>query len=87
MSKTIYYLGAGASCGKRDKDKKIVEGFPVVAEIPEQFALFRTYIETAVIPSDSEMVFQNTYRQSTSIIESERSDMLYVQSNSMNDSG
>lgn len=77
MSKTIYYLGAGASYGRRDDGKKILEGIPVVSEIPEQFALFRTYIETAVIPSDSEMVFQNTYRQSASNIESERRDMLY----------
>ena len=30
-----------------------------------------------MIPSDSEMVFQNTYRQSASNIESERHDMLY----------
>lgn len=77
MSKTIYYLGAGASYGRRDADKKIIEGLPVVAEIPEQFALFRTYIETAEIPSESEMVFQNTYRQTASNIESERRDMLY----------
>ena len=77
MSKTIYYLGAGASYGKRDGDKKIIEGIPVVSEIPEQFALFRAYIETVVIPSGSEMLFQKTYRQSTSNIESERHDMLY----------
>ena len=77
MSKTIYYLGAGASYGRRGEDKKIIDGIPVVSEITEQFALFRAYIETAVIPSDCEMVFQNTYRQSASNIESERRDMLY----------
>ena len=77
MSRTIYYLGAGASYGRRGEDKKIIEGIPVVSEIPEQFALFQAYIETAVIPSDCEMVFQNTYRQSASNIESERLDMLY----------
>lgn len=77
MSKTIYYLGAGASYSRRGEDKKIIEGVPVVSEIPEQFALFRAYIETAVIPSDCEMVFQNTYRQSASNIELERRDMLY----------
>ena len=26
MSKTIYYIGAGASCGKRDRAKSIIEG-------------------------------------------------------------
>lgn len=77
MSKTIYYLGAGASYGKRGENEKIIEGLPVVAEISEQFALFRSYIESALIPSDSELVFQNTYRQSASNIESSRSDMLY----------
>lgn len=77
MSRTIYYLGAGASYGRRGEDKRIIEGIPVMSEIPEQFALFRGYIETAVIPSDCEMVFQNTNRQSASNIESERRDMLY----------
>ena len=77
MSKTIYYLGAGASYGKRDKDKKIIEGIPLVVEIPEQFALFRSYIATAAIPTDNEFVFQQTYRASASKIDSARRDMLY----------
>lgn len=77
MSKTIYYLGAGASYGKRDKDKKIIEGVPLVAEIPEQFALFRDYIATAAIPGYNEFVFQQTYRTSASKIDSARRDMLY----------
>ena len=47
MSKTVYYLGAGASYGKRGENEKIIEGLPVVAEISEQFALFRSYIESA----------------------------------------
>jgi len=77
MSKTIYYLGAGASYGKRGENEKIIEGLPVVAEISEQFALFRSYIESARIPNDIDLVFQNTYRQSASNIESSRRDMLY----------
>jgi len=48
-----------------------------VAEIPEQFALFRSFIENAEVPTDGEMVFQHSYRQSASNIESERRDMLY----------
>ena len=66
MSKTIYYLGAGASYGKRGEGDKIIEGIPVVAEIPEQFALFRSFIENAEVPTDGEMVFQHSYRQSAS---------------------
>lgn len=80
MSKTIYYLGAGASYGKRVEEgsgKKILEGIPVVAEIPHQFALFREFVKTAVIPADSDLIFQNTYRQSAQNIESERRELLY----------
>ena len=77
MSKTIYYLGAGASYGKRDKDNKIIEGIPVVAEIPEQFALFRSFIENAEVPTDGEIVFHQAYTQTAPNIESERRDMLY----------
>lgn len=51
MSKTIYYLGAGASFGKRDKNGAILEGVPVVAEIPKEFAAFRKFIADAEIPS------------------------------------
>ena len=77
MSKTIYYIGAGASYGKRDDGKKITEGIPVVAEIPEQFALFRDCIATTAIPTDGEMVFQQKYRTTASNIDSARRDMLY----------
>lgn len=77
MSKAIYYLGAGASYGKRDDGKKITEGIPVIAEIPEQFALFRDCIATTAIPTDGEMVFLQTYRTTASNIDSARRDMLY----------
>ena len=50
MSKTIYYIGAGASVGKRDKNGAILEGIPVVAEIPKEFAAFRKFIEDSEIP-------------------------------------
>ncbi len=50
MSKTIYYLGAGASFGKRDENGAILEGVPVVAEIPKEFAAFRKFIADAEIP-------------------------------------
>ncbi len=50
MSKTIYYIGAGASFGKRDENGTILEGLPVVAEIPKEFAAFRQFISDAEIP-------------------------------------
>ena len=77
MSETIYYFGAGASYGKRDSENKIVEGIPIVAEIPEQFALFWRCIVKAAIPTDSEMIFRQTYRTSASNINFARKDMLY----------
>ena len=51
MSKTIYYIGAGASYGKRDENGAILEGVPVVAEIPKEFAAFRKFIADAEIPN------------------------------------
>lgn len=51
MSRTIYYIGAGASRGKRDEAGKILEGVPVVSEIPDEFAAFREFINNAIIPS------------------------------------
>lgn len=49
MSKTIYYLGAGASYGSRDNKGRILEGLPVVSEIPTQFDEFRKFIENTEI--------------------------------------
>ena len=43
MSKTMYFLGTGASCGKRCEDNKIIECILVLAEIPERVSLFRTH--------------------------------------------
>lgn len=43
MSKTIYYLGAGASYGKRDNNGAILEGVPVVAEIPKEYEAFKDF--------------------------------------------
>lgn len=57
MSKTIYYLGAGASFGKRDESKNILEGLPIVSEIPSQFDEFREFIYKADIPEDAIYTF------------------------------
>lgn len=57
MSKAIYYLGAGASYGARDNEGRILEGLPIVSEIPSQFDLFREFIENTVIPDDVTYTF------------------------------
>lgn len=76
MSKTIYYLGAGASYGSRDKDtKSIIEGIPVVAEIPKEFDAFRNYIANAVIPS-GKINFWDMYLTTQSSVEQARQYML-----------
>lgn len=76
MSRIVYYLGAGASFGKRDSSGTILEGVPVVAEIPAQFDTFCDYISNASIPSNSEIIFQDMYRVSSGMVEQERRDML-----------
>lgn len=75
MSKTIYYIGAGASYGIRNSDK-IAEGIPVVKEIPEEFNVFRAYIANAEIPT-GEIVFQDIYRTGHDDVENARRYMLH----------
>lgn len=75
MSKTIYYLGAGASFGKRDSSGNILEGLPVVSEIPSRFDAFRDWIAKAEIPSGG-VVFLNLYRTQASDVEKEKRFML-----------
>lgn len=74
MSKTIYYIGAGASYGVRENGK-IVEGIPVVKEIPAEFDVFRASIAYAEIPA-GEIVFQNLYRTGQDDVENARRYML-----------
>lgn len=75
MSKTIYYIGAGASYGIRDSGK-IVEGIPVVKEIPAEFEKFREYITNAEIPT-GEIIFQDLYRTEHDDVENARRYMLH----------
>ena len=74
MSRTIYYIGAGATYGVRDNGI-IVEGMPVVKEIPAHIDAFRDYIAKAKIP-DGEIVFQGLYKTDSEQVESNRRDML-----------
>lgn len=57
MSKTVYYLGAGASYGRRNKSGKIIEGLPIVSELPKQFNEFRQYISNTNIPKNKLFTF------------------------------
>ena len=76
MSRVIYYIGAGASYGKRDRTKAIIEGLPIVAEIPSQFKKFRDYIAKADIPATGFVPFQRMYQRSVSDIKMSRAEML-----------
>lgn len=75
MSKTIYYLGAGASYGKRDEQGAIIEGVPVVAEIPMEFAAFRKYIADTEIPTGY-IQFQGKYQMTPEDVIREKQAML-----------
>lgn len=75
MSKTIYYLGAGASFGKRNNFGEILEGMPVVAEIPSQINDFREYIDEAVVPPEG-TIFQGLYKARSVDIENAKKLML-----------
>lgn len=74
MSKTIYYLGAGASFGKRNKDE-IEEGLPIVSEIPTEIEKFKDFISNAVIP-DGSTNFQNLFQIGSADIERAKQLML-----------
>jgi hypothetical protein len=76
MSKTIYYLGAGASYGKRDNNGAILEGVPVVAEIPKEYEAFKDFISNAEIPT-GEIVFQDKYRTDHNDVEEAKRYMLH----------
>lgn len=75
MSKTIYFLGAGASYGKRDVNGNIQEGLPVVSEIPSEIDAFRSFIDDAVIPT-GRIPFHGIYQSFSKSIENEKISML-----------
>ena len=75
MSKTIYYIGAGASYGKRNENGDVVEGIPVVAEIAREVVVFREYIAKAEIPQ-GDVLFQDTYLADSEQVEMEKRRLL-----------
>jgi len=73
MSKIIYYIGAGASYGRResrelidkglDTERLIVyEGLPIVSEIPQSLMAFRKAVESATIDNKEMYEFMGLYR-------------------------
>lgn len=75
MSKTIYYLGAGASYGKRDDFGGILEGIPVISEIPARFDLFRDSISKVVVPKGN-INFWDWFRTNSYDVEQSKQRML-----------
>lgn len=75
MSKIIYYIGAGASYGVR-VNGNIIEGMPVVKEIPSEFDAFKYFIENAEIP-EGDIVFHDMYRTGHDDVENEKRYMLH----------
>ena len=84
MSKIIYYMGAGASYGKRNIINKgtpneecvLTEGLPIVAEIPNRIRRFRKYIEDCVIDTNSYYNFKNLFYTGGEDISRQKFDML-----------
>lgn len=51
MSKILYLMGAGASIGKRDENGNVLEGLPVVSEIPKQLEKTIALVESTELKS------------------------------------
>ena len=54
MANVTYLIGAGASAGKRDNDKSIIEGLPCVNEISHCLLNICNLIDKTAIPNDIE---------------------------------
>lgn len=84
MSKIIYYIGAGASYGKRqtinrgtpEEEVILSEGLPVVAEIPNRIRKFRQFISDCIINHDMYYEFKGIFRTKGDDIERQRQEML-----------
>lgn len=84
MSKIIYYIGAGASYGKRrvinkdtpDEETVLTEGLPVVAEIPNRIRKFRKFIDNCAIDTNAMYQFKGMFQTRGEDIASQKQDML-----------
>lgn len=85
MSKIIYYIGAGASYGKRKiinkdtlaEEEVLAEGLPIVAEIPGRIRKFRKFINDCVIDPTFMYRFKGMFQTRGSEIERQKQDMLH----------
>lgn len=87
MSKLIYYIGAGASYGRKEtreildegteKERLIVrEGLPVVNEITKSLLTFKEAIENAPIETERLYTFMDMYQTEGSNISRVRTELL-----------
>lgn len=84
ISKIIYYIGAGASYGKRDVINKgtddeetvLIEGLPVVAEIPNRIKKFRKFIDDCVVDTNAMYEFKGMFQTRGKDIARQKQEML-----------
>lgn len=87
MSKLIYYIGAGASYGRKDareildegteKERLIVhEGLPVVNEIAQSLLAFKEVLENIQIDTENSYRFMNRYNSTGSSVNNARIELL-----------
>ena len=87
MSKLIYYIGAGASYGRKEareildegteKERLIVrEGLPIVNEIAKSLLTFKEAVENAPIESERLYTFMDMYQTEGSNINRVRTELL-----------
>ncbi|MBR1527553.1 MAG: hypothetical protein IJ640_13000 [Prevotella sp.] len=87
MSKLIYYIGAGASYGRKEareildegteKERLIVhEGLPIVNEIAKSLLTFKEAVENAPIESERLYTFMDKYQTEGSNINRIRTELL-----------
>lgn len=84
MSKIIYYIGAGASYGKRsvinmgsaEEETVLTEGLPIVAEIPNRIRKFRKFIDDCSIDPRAMYRFKGIFQTRGSDIVLQKEDML-----------
>ena len=79
MSKIIYYIGAGASCGRKntheildessESERLIIhEGLPVVDEIAKSLLTFKVAVEEALIEPEKKYAFTHMFKYNGSVI-------------------
>lgn len=87
MSRIIYYIGAGASCGNRNTREtvnehtpnaflKLHEGLPIVSEIPLCLLSFKDAISKLEVDLNKDYIYLNRMRVKGSMIETKRQQLI-----------